>query len=547
MRRKGLIWSAASVAIVVSFMLPGVVSATGRNPATNSASAPRWVKHVQTYPGGISRGVRASLATSGFSGTHPQVASATAGAPVDASGNVQMNTDTNPPYPQNETSVAYSTKNGNIAVAAANDYISSGVIVMRTTDGGRTWKTNFITPAFTFTGDPCNGGDPSVAYSQRDDAFYIGQLCFFRTQAYSAALVFKSIDNGKTWTPGAEGAIAAMNYDPNTDTVDESMFVDKDYITVDNNPSSPHYGRLYVTWTKFHMKPSGFSDYCPIQLAYTDDVPTADPFFTEFQHTAVVQDAPNSGGRGRSADQFSVPVVEADGTLDIAYVEENCNDSRDLALFMQKSTDGGDSFMAHPARVDKAGQWKDNKSADDSMTNKNFGAANTVSLAYSPTTGTLAYAYTNYITQSTTGGDVAVSLSHDGGMTWSDTRLVSTGNNGISAARNDQFFPWIAADPQGNFWMIWFDCRRDPNDHNIDTFQAMSSDDGLTWPNVRISSESWDPDNSFFSSGSFIGDYNGLAVSSSAVYPVWTDGRHSAIGRTGIGETDIFTNYEPRP
>jgi len=75
----------------------------------------------------------------------------------------------------------------------------------------------------------------------------------------------------------------------------------------------------------------------------------------------------------------------------------------------------------------------------------------------------------------------------------------------------------------------------------------MSADDGLTWPNVRISSESWDPDNSFFSSGSFIGDYNGLAVSSSAVYPVWTDGRHSAINRTGIGETDIFTNYEPRP
>jgi hypothetical protein len=27
---------------------------------------------------------------------------------------------------------------------------------------------------------------------------------------------------------------------------------------------------------------------------------------------------------------------------------------------------------------------------------------------------------------------------------------------------------------------------------------------------------------------------------------VWTDGRNNAIARTGIGETDIFTDVEPR-
>ena len=46
--------------------------------------------------------------------------------------------------------------------------------------------------------------------------------------------------------------------------------------------------------------------------------------------------------------------------------------------------------------------------------------------------------------------------------------------------------------------------------------------------------------------GAFIGDYNGLAASNRAVYPVWTDGRNNAIERTGIGETDIFTNVELR-
>jgi hypothetical protein len=28
------------------------------------------------------------------------------------------------------------------------------------------------------------------------------------------------------------------------------------------------------------------------------------------------------------------------------------------------------------------------------------------------------------------------------------------------------------------------------------------------------------------------------------VYPVWTDGRDSAVEQTGIGETDVFTNVE---
>ena len=61
-----------------------------------------------------------------------------------------------------------------------------------------------------------------------------------------------------------------------------------------------------------------------------------------------------------------------------------------------------------------------------------------------------------------------------------------------------------------------------------------------------ISTSSWNPNLGFFSSGAFIGDYNGIAVSATNVYPVWTDGRNNAIARTGIGETDIFTDIEPR-
>ena len=72
----------------------------------------------------------------------------------------------------------------------------------------------------------------------------------------------------------------------------------------------------------------------------------------------------------------------------------------------------------------------------------------------------------------------------------------------------------------------------------------MSRDDGRHWETRRISTASWNPDLGFFASGAFIGDYNGLAANDTAVCPVWTDGRNTAISRTGIGETDIVTTIE---
>jgi hypothetical protein len=81
---------------------------------------------------------------------------------------------------------------------------------------------------------------------------------------------------------------------------------------------------------------------------------------------------------------------------------------------------------------------------------------------------------------------------------------------------------------------------------NINTWEACSANGGVTWPSLRMSTRSWNPNLGFFSSGAFIGDYNGIAVSSTNVYPVWTEGRNTAIARTGIGEADIFTDVEHR-
>jgi len=511
--------------------------------APERSSTPRWLLHTQRFAGGISGGVRAMASPEAVAARARNLRAAAAPSVAVALNNVQMNDDSNPPLPQNETSVAYNLHNPMVAVAGANDYVSGGVAIMRTSNGGRTWRTTRVTPQFAGTRDFCTGGDPAVAYSRRDRAFYISQLCFFRALPFSEIHVFKSVDNGQTWTPGRLAARAASNFDYANRTVDESLFNDKEYIDIDNNPTSPFYGRVYVTYTKFHIAADGSSDFCPIQVAATDDIPTANPSLAVFQTTPVVPDNPGGGGLGESANQHSVPQVERDGTLDISYAIEECNTGIDHGFRFQKSTDGGASFLASPVTIDKPGQFLDNPDPADLLAPTAFRAPNTASLDYNRSTGTLTFLYQNHVNAATSGADISLQISRDGGFTWSNTRTLSKGVGG-GGARNDQFFPWVDSNPAGDLYAIWFDRRRDPANHDIDTWQAVSTDDGRSWRTFRISTRAWNPDEGFFASGAFIGDYNGIAANNRAVYPVWTDGRNSNFGQNGVGETDIFTNVE---
>jgi hypothetical protein len=461
-------------------------------------------------------------------------------------GNVRMNTNTRPPVPQNETSVAASLVDPMVAVAGANDYVNGGLTLMRTLDGGRTWSTVRATPEFGFSHDICTGGDPSVAYSLRDRAFYAAQLCFFRTNAVSEIYVFKSVDNGRTWTPGRHAARAATNVDYTTGTVDESVFNDRETITVDNAPGSPFFGRLYVAYTKFNLLPDGFGDYCPIQLAATDAVPTDAPFTALFRRTSVVPDAPGADGTGPTANQVGYPQVEADGTVDVLYAEENCNNGLDQAIHLQKSADGGVSWLPSPLPVTKPGQFHDNPDRADLLPPGMFRAPLSPSLAYNAATGTLAVVYPN-LSHPSSGSDLSLQLSSDGGRHWTDARTLSVEGSG-QPARNDQFFGAVTASPDGLFTAIWYDRRRDPANHLIDTWQAWSADNGDTWTQRRVGTRSWNPDNAFFLSGAFIGDYLGVAASTGAYYPVWADGRLSPRNThpNAPGSSDIFTNVESR-
>ena len=216
-----------------------------------------------------------------------------------------------------------------------------------------------------------------------------------------------------------------------------SIFNDKELIAVDNTPSSPHYGRIYVTYTKFHIQPDGFSDYCPIQLSYTDSIPTENPVLSTWSHTAVQPDNPGGDGTGSSANQFSDPVVERNGTLDVGFVSENCNNSFDPHLLFQRSTDGGQTFLPNAVQIDKAGQYADfdDGTGSDTIPPTHFRAPNTPSLAYSPQTGKLLFVYQNNINRPTSQADISYQTSADGGLHWSDAAFLSTDSSGQPAGQ----------------------------------------------------------------------------------------------------------------
>src|SRR4051812_20782844 len=93
----------------------------------SASSTPRWVKHVRSYPGGISNGVRAYMDPGPRAArASPRKAQSSPPPPTPLFPKTSLQTlqvngrDSNPPVPQNETQVVHSEFNDRVAIAGAN-------------------------------------------------------------------------------------------------------------------------------------------------------------------------------------------------------------------------------------------------------------------------------------------------------------------------------------------------------------------------------------------------------------------------------------------
>jgi hypothetical protein len=358
-------------------------------------------------------------------------------------------------------------------------------------DGGSTWVDGQIP-----FGSGNGSGDPAPAFNSRfpcpgttDCSLALmaqlqnvgGQGGFW--VAAGDVGVSRSIDGGLTWEKpvtvfkGQGAGIGPAN---------NAVFWDKEYIAVDNFESSPYFGRIYVTATKFVNGLQGSYTESPIFLSYSDDggaswstpkeISGSHPSCT-FQTTGPADEC--------DEDQFSYPAVGPDGTVYVTFHNYQNGEEWevpfdfDAQIMVVKSTDGGATFSdplpaaqledglsdmpfsvifrqtiwGHQIRWNASGNIAVDPSDGDNITivfadrgTANPNATDDPECFFALPGEAPDYDPCNAGPDSDT--DVFVTTSDDGGVTWSGRTL-------LDGTPGHQWFPWGGYLSDGTFVAAW--------------------------------------------------------------------------------------------
>jgi hypothetical protein len=481
---------------------------------------------------------------------------------------------------QNETSIAADPLDPRHLVASFNDYRRGDGNCMGaySLDAGRSWTDTL--PPMGFTRGAAfgaaraywqGGGDTSVAWDTKGNAYFSCQT-FNRGLAASSSpdlssafYVFRSTaSHGAAWNFPARPVAES----PDVTGTGTAPFLDKQLMTVDNHQGSPFQDRVYVTWTTFEADGTAY-----LYEAYSTDF--AETFSspvlisTDSSLCGNTQHLPAPKGRCNE-NQDSQPFTGPDGALYVAYANFNNvqtgADNRNQILLV-RSSDGGRTFGA-PVKVTDFYDLPDcatyQNGADPgracipekaTTTYSIFRASNYPSGAASPAdpseivvtigsyinstsnesngcspAGLTPSAINKYIGVKTPGAcnnKILVSVSHDAGATFNgtsiDPRLMPVAS-GPTQSTSSQWFQWAAFTGDGRLAVSYYDRQYgdDETTGSSDVSLAGSADlqhFGVT----RVTSSSMPPPSQF--TGTFWGDYAGLAVASETAFPLWSDTR----------------------
>lgn len=368
-------------------------------------------------------------------------------------------------------------------------------------NGGQSWKI----AENTAPKDYKISGDVSVAYDAAGHAL----LCYIAfdklgTTNYWAqgatrngVFVRRSPDGGRTWELDASTIIAH-------DSTANIPFEDKPWIVADTSASHP--GNIYVGWTQF-------------TLAATDLLfsRSADGGKTWSKPTRL-NSVPGLPRDDNGALEGFHGVVGPDGTLYTIW------DDRD-GIMMAVSHDGGATFTrdrriinAGPGYFGITGVARSNGfpqiGTDPRPSDPHAGNGG----------GNLYVAWSDY-----TNGDVDVfvSSSSDHGATWGAPVRVNSDplHNG-----SDQFFQWMAVDPESGAVNLVFYDRRQDNKQTTVTL-ARSTDGGKTFTNYALDRDAFEAE------GDFLGDYTAITTFDNQVWAAWAHQTSEETKLTGTRKT----------
>jgi hypothetical protein len=482
---------------------------------------------------------------------------------------------------QNETAVADNPGNPNQLVAGYNDYRrGDGTCGVSYSDNsGQSW-TDATMPNGFVRGAAFGGvareyfeasGDPSVAWDTKGNAYYDcmmfdrGQPTTSNPDLSSGIYVFRSTANrGASWNFTGRPVVqqSSTTFVP---------LLDKPYMTVDDHAGSPFQDRIYVTWTLFAA--DGTAN---IYEAHSSDY--GETFSSPVLVSGTSTLCPNgiSAANTCDANQFSDPFVGPDGALYVVYANFNNSlsgpDDNHNQILISKSTDGGATFSA-PVLVSNYYDLPDcatyQNGADfgracvpekGSSQNSVFRAANYPTGAVNPTNANqvavvfgsyinpdsnesngcvpagLAPSFNNAFTGVKTPGacnnDILLSVSNDGGATFTgtstDPRSLTSVTQATGQKTTDQWWQWAGFTSTGKLVVSYYDRQYGSDETSGSMDFSLSGTSNLSaFATKRVTSSSMPLPTEFPNADGnslFFGDYTGLSVGLTAT-PIWMDTR----------------------
>src|SRR5713101_4573401 len=429
--------------------------------------------------------------------------------------NLITGTETSPHITQSETFTAANPDDPNQVVVAYNDSRSapsnniSGASV--STDGGTTFtrltKTNGQSPfANTF-------GDPVILYNKPTGTWYTAWI--------DAGCGGGGLGGYKSTTPA----------DPNSWThfcVFNESSADRESGWADNNPSSPFFGRMYVSWSDFNRGGGAlFVRYSTDNGAtWTNERQVTTTFFRNVQITGDL----------------------ATGDVYVASMNEMGGGLTTRANLIYRSTDGGNTWtntftgptFPAPGRTtcpnpyfacmytDTGGYWRHMGWGEPAAFNH-----------------VVSYVYAAHGAGSDP-GNVFYIRSTDSGVTFSAPFQLNT-----DTTTRLQWQPNLSVSPAGTLFAVWYDEREttsctkgNPAVPCYRMWARKSNDNGLTWLADDMFSDvvtplPGQPDPGIIAE--YAGDYDyGSAVLTKHVSS-WVDGRVTISGQS---QQDAFTDRE---
>ena len=446
----------------------------------------------------------------------------------DPTANVRLDCDD--PYPNDEPNVAVDPRDPNHVVVSSNDYGSCCDGYYTSFDGGRTWATGNMSTR----GPNIVGSDPISVFDPLHRTVVHLSINYKLTSGIPAVngdvVASVSGDGGLTWkVPTVVGHGRGAR-----------LFSDKEDAVVDTDPTSPYYGRIYVTWTGFVGDARRFLS-SPIMASSSDDggATWSTPTVISGRSTTYCTYQSDGPAGVCDEDQASAPRVGPGGVLHVAFLNDQhaaaweTPEDHDRQYLVVTSHDGGRTFT-DPRHVvdleDGAADYPVNVDGEATLTGLQVRGWSAGTLAVDPRNGTLYLSYSDNslglhdVAHPVTRSEAFVIRSGDGGQTWFAPRLVDPDSN-------ESWFPWVDVAPDGTVGVLYND-RRPGN-----TYVAELAEGGAAgaFTTQQVSTSLSHPnDSAFFRAGSvdcpdcatFHGDYLGLDYGSDSVANMaWTDMR----------------------